>query len=79
MKYSQPIGIILCLVLIYCTTQPLVVIESRNWTITGWDAAGSSFGQAGKFLSFFAVISLAFFALPFIWAKRFNMIFAAML
>jgi hypothetical protein len=79
MKYSQPIGILLCLLLIYTTTQPLVVIVSRNWIITGWDPAGSSFGQAGKFLSFFAVISLAFFALPYIWAKRFNMVFAALL
>jgi len=79
MKYSQTIGIILCLLLIYATTQPLVVIESRNWIITGWDPAGSSFGQAGKFLSFFAVLALLFFALPYIWAKRFNMVFAAML
>ena len=79
MKYSQTIGILLCLLLIYCTTQPLIFIESRNWTITGWDAAGSNYGQAGKFLSFFSVITLVFFALPFIWAKRFNMVFAALL
>lgn len=79
MKYSQSIGILLCLLLIYSTTQPLVFIESRNWTITGWDAVGSSFGQAGKFLCFFAVIALLFFAVPFIWAKRFNMVFATLL
>jgi hypothetical protein len=79
MKYSQSIGILLCLLLIYSTTQPLVFIESRNWTITGWDAVGSSFGQAGKFLSFFAALALLFFALPFIWAKRFNMVFATLL
>jgi len=79
MKHSQTIGIFLCLLLIYCTTQPLVVIESRHWTITGWDAAGSNFGQSGKFLSFFATIALLFFILPFLWAKRFNMVFAAML
>ena len=79
MKYSQTIGIILCLLLIYSTTQPLVFIESRQWTITGWDAAGSSFGQSGKFLSFFATIAILFFALPFIWAKRFNMVFGSLL
>ena len=79
MKYSQSIGILLCLLLIYCTTQPLIFIESRNWTITGWDAAGSNYGQAGKFLCFFALIALVFFALPYIWAKRFNMVFAALL
>ena len=79
MKYSQTIGIILCLFLIYCTTQPLVFIESRNWTITGWDPAGASFGQAGKFLCFFATLSIIFFALPFIWANRFIMVFASLL
>ena len=79
MKHAQTIGILLCLLLIYSTTQPLVFIESRHWTITGWDAAGSSFGEAGKFLSFFACWSILFFALPFIWAKRFNMVFGALL
>ncbi len=79
MKYSQTIGIILCLFLIYCTTQPLVFIESRNWTITGWDPAGASFGQAGKFLCFFASLAILFFALPYLWAKRFNMVFASLL
>ena len=79
MKHAQTIGILLSLLLIYSTTQPLVFIESRHWTITGWDAAGSSFGEAGKFLSFFACWSILFFALPFIWAKRFNMMFGALL
>ena len=79
MKHSQTIGAILCILLIYCTTQPLVIIESRHWVITGWHTAESNFGQPGKFLSFFAVLSLLFFTLPFIWVKRFNMVFAALL
>ena len=79
MKHSQTIGILLCLALIYATTQPFVIIESRNWVITGWNPVGSSFGQSGKFLSFFAVLSTLFFALPYIWAKRFNMVFGALM
>ncbi|MEI6190420.1 MAG: hypothetical protein WCP61_08360 [Chitinophagia bacterium] len=79
MKYSQTIGILLCIALIYTTTQPFVIIDSRHWVITGWETAGSSFGQSGKFLCFFASLALLFFALPFIWAKRFNMVFAAMM
>jgi hypothetical protein len=79
MKHSQTIGILLCLALIYTTTQPFVIIESRHWVITGWNPAGSSFGQSGKFLSFFSVLSAIFFALPFIWAKRFNMVFGALM
>ncbi len=79
MKYSQPIGILLCLFLFYCTTQPLVIIESKNWVITGWQTAGTNFGQPGKFLVYFGGLAILFFALPFIWAKRFNMTFAALL
>jgi hypothetical protein len=79
MKHSQTIGILLCIALIYATTQPFVIIESRNWVITGWNPVGSSFGQSGKFLCFFAAISALFFALPYIWAKRFNMVFGALM
>ena len=79
MKHSQTIGILLCLALIYATTQPFVIIESRNWVITGWNPVGSSFGQSGKFLCFFAALSALFFALPYIWAKRFNMVFGALM
>ncbi len=79
MKHSQTIGILLCLFLFYCTTQPLVFIESKNWVITGWQTAGSSYGQPGKFLAYFGGLAILFFALPFIWAKRFNMAFAALL
>jgi len=79
MKHSQTIGILLCLALIYTTTQPFIIIESRHWVITGWNPVGSSFGQSGKFLCFFAALGALFFALPFIWAKRFNMVFGAFL
>jgi hypothetical protein len=65
--------------LIYTTTQPFIIIESRNWVITGWNPVGSSFGQSGKFLCFFSALSALFFALPYIWAKRFNMVFGALM
>lgn len=79
MKHSQTIGIILCILLIASTTQPLVIIESQHWIITGWDSGKSNFGQPGKFLSFFAALSLLFFILPYTWAKRFNIVFGAFL
>lgn len=79
MKYSQTFGIVLCLALFYCTTLPLVVIESKNLVITGWQSTGTDFGQPGKFLAYIGLMALIFFALPFIWAKRFNLAFAALL
>ena len=79
MKHSQTIGIILCLLLFYCSTQPLVIIESHNLIVTGWQSAGTNFGLPGKFLAYIGGASLVLFALPFIWAKRFNMALAALL
>lgn len=78
MKYSQTIGILLCLLLIYCTTQPLVIIDSKHWVITGWATGESSFGQPGKFLAYISIVGILLFALPYIIAKRANMIFGAL-
>ena len=79
MKHSQTIGIILCFALFYCTTQPLVVIESHKLILTGWQTTGTTFGKPGLFLTFFAGLAALFFALPYLWAKRFNLAFAALL
>jgi len=76
MKYSQTIGIILTAFLLFLTTQPLVIIESRHWVITGWKVAETNFGQPGKFMLYMGVMNIILFALPYIPAKRFNMVFA---
>jgi hypothetical protein len=78
MKHSQTIGIILCLLLFYCTTQPLVIIDSKHWVITGWETTGTNFGLPGKFMLYVEIVNILFFALPYIWAKRFNMAFATL-
>jgi hypothetical protein len=79
MKNSQTIGIILCVALLYCTIQPLVIIESQHLVITGWKTAGTSFGQPGRFFAYFGGLSLLFFALPFLWAKRINVALGALI
>jgi len=79
MKYSQAIGILLSLLLIYSTTQPLVIIDSKHWVITGWETGASSFGQPGKFLVYFAILNILCFALPYIFAKRTNIVIAALI
>jgi hypothetical protein len=79
MKHSQTIGILLTLLLFFCTTQPFVIIESRNWVVTGWDAGATNFGQSGKFLMYVGILAIVFFALPSLSAKRFNMAWAALL
>jgi len=79
MKHSQTIGILFCLALFYCTMQPLVVIDSKHLVITGWQSAGTSFGQPGRFFAYIGGLSLILFALPFIWAKRLNVALAALI
>jgi hypothetical protein len=76
MKYSQTIGLMLTAFLLFLTTQPLVIIESRDWVITGWKVAETNFGQPGKFMLYMGVMNIILFALPYIPAKRFNMVFA---
>ncbi len=79
MKHSQTIGVIFCLTLIYFSTQPLVFIESKNLIITGWETANTNYGQPGKFFAYIGSIALLFFCLPLLWAKRFNVVFGALL
>jgi ATP/ADP translocase len=79
MKHSQTIGIILTLLLFFCTTQPFVIIESKNWVVTGWDAGATNFGQSGKFLFYIGILAIVFFAIPSINVKRFNMAWGALL
>jgi hypothetical protein len=79
MKHSQTIGILLCLALFYCTTQALVIIESHHLVITGWKAEGTNFGQPGKLFVYLGGLSILFFALPFIWAKRINVAIGAII
>ena len=78
MKHSQTIGIIVVLLLLFFTTQPLVFIASKNITVTGWYAVGTNFGQPGKFLLIVSVFNIICFILPNIFAKRINMAFAAL-
>ncbi len=79
MKHSQTIGAFLCLVLFYCTTQPLVIIDSQHLVITGWKSVGTSFGQPGRFFAYIGGLSFILFLLPYLWAKRFNVALGALL
>jgi hypothetical protein len=78
MKHSQTIGIIVVLLLLFLTTQPLVIIASKNITVTGWHAVGTNFGQPGKFLLIVSIFNIICFTMPNIFAKRINMAFAAL-
>jgi len=77
MKYSQYIGILACLVVLICSFLPWSIVVSEQITISGFDTTGSRFGKPGLFLNFFTGISLLFFIIPTIWAKRTNIFLGA--
>lgn len=77
MKYSQYIGILACLVVLICSFLPWSIVVSEQITISGFDTTGTRFGKPGLFLNFFTGISLLFFIIPNIWAKRTNIFLGA--
>ena len=75
MKYSQAVGFLLALIVLGTCFFPWVIIESKELTISGFYTKGTNFGRPGIFIFFTAGLSLLFFLLPQIWAKRLNVFF----
>lgn len=72
MKYSQTIGVLAALALIGICFLPWSYIAVRNITLTGMNTTGTNFGKPGLLNIILAVISIIFFSVPRIWAKRTN-------
>ena len=49
---------------------PWIVIESRNITVTGMQATGTTFGKPGLLSLIFATLILLFSFVPRVWAHR---------
>ena len=79
MKYSQTIGFIAVVLAILVCFMPLVYIESKNLTITGFKADGTRFGSPGMFIVYMGSIAAGLFLIPKIWAKRVNVFLTAMI
>jgi len=78
MKYSQTIGFIAVILAILVCFMPLVYIESKSLTITGFKAEGTRFGRPGMFIVYMGSIAALLFLIPKIWAKRVNVFLTAM-
>lgn len=72
MKYSQIIGVIAAIAVIAICFMPWVYIASINTTVTGLHAEPTSFGKPGLLNIAFAALSIIFFSIQKIWAKRTN-------
>ena len=72
------IGLLAAIALIIACFYPWVFIESKNITVIGIDAAGTSFGKPGYFHFVLAAFYLVFHFTPRVWAKRMNLLVAAL-
>lgn len=77
MRYSKQIGITACILLIIACFLPWGFYADINKVFTGFFSERNMYGKPGKYLTFFAVISIILILTPRIWAKRTHMFFAA--
>lgn len=77
MRFMKWFGFLGAVLLIIACLQKWVIIASRNIVITGIDATGTSFGKPAYFHFILVFLFLIFHFTPRIWAKRGNLIVAA--
>ena len=78
MKYSQWIGIAAALLLIAACFMPWAWFPDLGKNFTGFFSEKNIYGRPGKVLIFFSVIEILLFAIPRVWAKRANILVAAL-
>jgi hypothetical protein len=78
MRWMKWIGEAAALLLIFSCFIPWVFIESKNITVTGIDATGTSFGKPGYFHLLMSILFLLFNFIPKVWARRSNLLVAAL-
>jgi hypothetical protein len=74
MRWMKWIGLAAAGLLIISCFIPWVFIESKNITVTGINAEGTSFGKPGYFHLLMSIIFLLFSFIPRVWAKRSNLL-----
>jgi hypothetical protein len=80
MKYSNIIGLLGALLVIWACTQKWVYIETPDKYLSGLHSTvdNNLFGKPGKLHIFLLAISIVLFLIPRIWAKRINFLTTAL-
>ncbi len=78
MKYSQQIGVVLCLLLVGACFLPWAFIPSLNFEATGMNSDRLGYGKPGLMHMIFVAVNILLFLLPKAGAKRINLFIAAM-
>jgi len=78
MKHSQLIGIIAAIGTIIISFLPWSYLASIHLQVSGLEATGTNFGKPALLNIILVCISIVFFATQKIWAKRWNLLIAAL-
>ena len=78
LKIFKWIGIAACIVLIIACFLPWTYYTGINKTFTGFFSYENYYGRPGKFLTFYAVVSIIFILLQKVWAKRVHLFLSAL-
>ena len=78
MKYSQWIGIVASIILIIAGFLPWTYHPDLNKNFTGFFSENNVYGKPGYVLMVMSVITIVFFAIQRVWAKRWNMFICAL-
>src|SRR6185295_4247028 len=77
MRWMKWTGITAAILLIIACCMTWVTILSKSITVSGIDAAGTNFGKPAYFHFFVTFLFLVFTLTPRVWAKRTNLLVAA--
>jgi hypothetical protein len=77
MKYSQWIGVAAAIVLVIACFLPWTFHPDLNKNFTGFFSQDNIYGKPGNTFIVLSIIASAFFLIPRIWAKRWNIFFCA--
>jgi hypothetical protein len=77
MKYSQLLGVLACIAQVLVCFMPWSFVAEQNILITGMNSAVRDYGKPGLINIILSGVMSLFFIIPKIWAKRTNVIIAA--
>ncbi|MFL5746618.1 MAG: hypothetical protein ACJ751_18220 [Niastella sp.] len=78
MKYSQWIGIAAAIILVIAGFLPWTYHPDLNKNFTGFFSENNVYGKPGYVFVIMSIITIVFFAIQRIWAKRWNMFICAL-
>jgi hypothetical protein len=78
MKYSQWIGIAASILLVIAGFLPWTYHPDLNKNFTGFFTENNVYGKPGYVFVVMSIITIVFFAIQRIWAKRWNMFICAL-